>query len=224
MKKPFFYFVSLSLILFVSVWCHAQSKTNSPVTTSALEKAVLAEINFARENPQEYVKFLEEYKKLFKGNTVYLSNFLRIETKEGTAVVDEAIEFIKQQPKLSPYTFSDGLNLAAAAHMKDLSENFRLGHKGKDGSLPPVRLNRFGKVTGALSENIAYFTETARDIVISWILDDGTPNRAHRKNIFSPKFKRIGISAGKTKNGEGLCIIDLAESFSDHGKGGIIEF
>lgn len=198
--------------------------TPATQTTSAMEKAILAEINFARENPQAYVKFLEDYKKLFKGNTAYLSNFLRIETKEGVAPIDEAIVFLNAQPKLSPYGFSDGLNRAAAAHMKDLSENFRIGHKGKDGSLPPARMNRFGRVNGALAENIAYFTETARDIVLAWIVDDGFKARPHRANIFNAKFKVIGISFGKSQNGGGLCIIDLAEAFSERSKGGAIEF
>lgn len=224
MKKSFICFLSLSLILFVSALCRAQSKSAAPVTTSALEKAILAEINFARENPQAYVKFLEDYKKLFKGNTAYLSNYLRVETKEGAAPIEDAIVFLNAQPKLKPYSFSDGLNRAAAAHMKDLSENFKIGHTGKDGSTPPVRMNRFGKVGSNYAENIAYFTETARDIVMAWIIDDGFKARPHRKNIFNAKFKWVGISFAKGKGGEGLCILNLAEVFSEPGKGGVMEF
>lgn len=185
---------------------------------SDVEKAVLEELNLARRDPQNYAGYLEEFRKLYKGNTIYNKNFVRIETFEGVAAVDEAIAFLKTASPVEPYKFSDGLNKAAQAQLADLIENSSLGHTGKDGSDLPTRLAKFGKVTGRNAENIAFYAESPRNIVIRMIIDDGLKTRNHRKNLFSTELKLIGIAFGKGKSGEGLCVLDFAAAFAENGK------
>jgi uncharacterized protein YkwD len=190
-----------------------------------LEQAVLDEINTARKNPQKYIKYLEDYKKSFKGKTVYLSKDLLIETVEGTASIDEAIGYLKNLPALGYYDFSVGLNKAAARQLKDLIADSSIGHIGKDGSDLPARIRKFGAVSGKYAENIAYYAPTPRDVVLAMIIDDGIKNRSHRKNIFSPNFKIVGIAFGKSKSSPGLCVVNFAERFYEtNTKSGVRQF
>lgn len=208
----------------------AQTKTAGrkiPETAapSSIEQVVLEEINTARTEPQKYIKYLEDYKKLFKGSIVFLPNYLQVETSEGTAPVDEAIEYLKQVPKLNSYKFSDGLNQISRVQLTDLMEDSMLGHKGKDGSDLAQRLARVGRFGSLYAENISHYSEVPRQIVMMMIVDDGVKARSHRKNIFSPAFGVVGISFGKGKVGQGLCVVDFADTFfEDKPKSGMPEF
>lgn len=192
---------------------------------ASTEQSVLDEINKARSDPQKYIDFLTEYKKVFKGNVAFLPNYLQIETREGTAPIDEAIAFLKTVPKLPAYKFSDGLNKAAKLQLADLMQDNSLGHTGKNGSDLTQRMNKFGNFGSVNAENISFYSEDPRYIVLMWIVDDGVKSRSHRRNIFSPNFKVVGIGFGKGKIGEGLCVLTLADSFTDYnGKPGVREF
>lgn len=196
-----------------------------PILNSAsIEQSVLDEINAARSDPQKYIKYLEDYRKLFKGNLVDIPNQSQLQTNEGTVVIDEAIAFLKQLTKLEPYKFSNGLNQSAKTHLTDLMENDTLGHRGKDGSDPTVRMKRFGRFGSINAENISYFAQDARQIVMMMIIDDGWKSRSHRKNIFSPQLKVVGIAFGTGKTRQGLCVINFADSFSDSSYKGVREF
>ncbi|MGI8495183.1 MAG: CAP domain-containing protein, partial [Pyrinomonadaceae bacterium] len=177
--------------------------------------AILNEINTARKEPEKYIQYLDDYRKLFKGKTAYFPNYLRVQTQEGAVPIEEAIEFMKSLSKLEAYDFSSGLNKSAAAQLGDLIENSSLGHTGKDGSNLSKRLGKFGRTGGRYAENLAFYAETARDVVLLMIVDDGIQNRAHRKNIFSTDFKVIGVAFGKGKSAEGLCVMQFAGSFTE---------
>lgn len=191
-----------------------QSSNQMPETMS-FEQAILDEINMARTNPQKYIQYLEEYKKLFKGNIAYLPKSVMLATNEGTAAVDDAISYLKSVSTLKPYIFSTGLNKVVSLHMKDLVENPALSHKSKDGGDLYSRLTKVGSVDGNYAENITFKAETARAVVLTMLIDDGVKSRGHRKNILSPMYKVIGIAFAKGKPGDNLCIVDFTEGFSD---------
>lgn len=200
-------------------------KKPETIASSSNEQAVLEEINAARAEPEKYIKYLEDYKKAFKGNTVFLPNYLQVQTNEGVAPIDEAIAYLKQISKLGGYKFSDGLSKISNAQLTDLEENPSLGHKGKDGSNLQRRFAKFGSSGNFSAENISLYSEVPRQIVLMMIVDDGVQSRIHRKNIFSPNFKFVGIAFGKGRVGQGLCVVDFADSFAENNsKSGMREF
>jgi len=55
--------------------------------------------------------------------------------------------------------------------------------------------NSIGK--GLMGENLAFGNKTGKDAILSLLIDDGIPNRLHRKNLFSDEFTHIGMAMGE---------------------------
>ena len=190
--EKFFAFSVICLFLLVCL-------TPSLFAQSEIEEQILNEINVARTNPQIYIAYLEEHKKLFKGKKIDYGDYM-IETSEGTAAVDETIQYLKKLPQLMPLKFSTILAKPAKRQLSDVLENPTLGHKGKDGSNLPKRMAEFGiESQGSSGENILRETSGSRRIVLTMIIDDSVKDRGHRKNIFDDKFKHVGIAYGDGK-------------------------
>lgn len=218
--KDSFRFLLVALFILGAFFITATAQQNSlqsNTLSNDINKAILNEVNAARANPQSFIPYLERYRATFKGKTAYHPNGKMVTTIEGTAVIDEAIGYLKSLSKLPPYTMSKGLLTAANAHVTDLMENSALGHYGKDGSDLPTRLKKFGLYGKLTAENITYYAPLARDIVMTMIIDDGVKSRGHRKNIFSTNFKQIGPAFGQSKKGENLCVLIFADSFKEAG-------
>lgn len=62
---------------------------------------------------------------------------------------------------------------------------------------------------GSLSENISFGWKTAKDIVLSMIIDDGVKSRGHRMNLFNSNYKKIGVASGKHKAYEHCTVMDF---------------
>lgn len=186
-----------------------------PALLSAREQATIDEINLARANPAEYIKFLEQFRKLYRGRSIHYSDGSELVTIEGVAALDEAVAFMRTLKPLPPLELRAGMVLAAKDHVNDLVKTGKSGHKGSDGSSPGDRMSRYGNWADTLGEDIVYFSRSAREDVVALIIDDGTSNRGHRKNIFQPAFHVIGIGLGPAQNSGTLCIITFAGNFKD---------
>ena len=183
---------------------------------SALEREVLDEMNLAREDPQKYAGFIEEFKKYYDGNRLTPPGRKKaIVTNEGLPAVDEAITFLRNQKPLSPLDTAKGLCLAAKDHANDLAAKGISGHRGSDGSLPNARVDRYGAWEGAIGETVVYEVSPARQIVISLIIDDGTPNRGHRRNIFDPNYRVAGVSIVESETNGARCVVDYVGGFKE---------
>lgn len=225
--KTIAFFASIFLCCFLSAAAQ-KNKSAAPLKNvqtnakpsetlySEMEKALLDEINAARTNPLQYVAFLEEYKKSAKGNSFSLPGDIRLTTTEdAAALIDDAIAELKKLAKSANLGFSNGLIKAAQNHNADLKNNFALGHLGKDGSGLEKRLAKVGSAGISVAENLSYGAASPREILMSWILDDGIKSRAHRKNIFSPRFSVFGVSCNKGANEAVVCVALFANSFTE---------
>jgi uncharacterized protein YkwD len=185
---------------------------------STLEQATIDEINLARANPSAYIKFLEEFKRYFHGREIHYPDGFVLVSSEGVAPLDEAIAFLRLLKPLPPLKLSPGMISAAKDHMNDLVKTGKSGHKGSDGSTVGDRLNRYGTWADSLGEDIVYHSRSAREDVVSLIIDDGTSNRGHRKNLFKSDFHVVGIALSPQLKRETLCVITFSAGFIDKPK------
>jgi uncharacterized protein YkwD len=203
-----------SLILFdASRTTHSQT---SQATLSQVEQDLLNEINKARAEPQVYAGYLEKLKPLFKGK-VYTAEGMEngLETQEGWDAVEDAIKFMRAAKPLRPLSASEGLRLAAVTHVKDQSASGSTGHAGADKMLIEERAKPFGAWQGGIGENLVYGSESARERLLTWLIDDGVKTRGHRRRVMSEDYTVAGVSCGPHPEFGTMCVLALAGGFTD---------
>lgn len=85
------------------------------------------------------------------------------------------------------------LQKAAAYHAADLGATGETGHKSSDGTTFPDRVRSYYE-GGYIAENCAYGCETALEVVMQLLVDEGVPSLGHRKNILNPQIVAIGVA------------------------------
>jgi uncharacterized protein YkwD len=195
------------------------TKGENPTTLSfmsQLEKEIVDEMNLVRTEPQKYAAYVEEFKKYYDGNRLKLPGRAKaIVTNDGIAAVDEAINFLRGAQPLPAFDVAKGICSAAADHAKDLAGKGITGHRGSDGSTPNARVDRYGQWDAAIGETVVYEVSPARQIIIALIIDDGVPNRGHRRNIFDPNYHVTGISVSEPLTFGSKCVIDYVGGFKE---------
>jgi uncharacterized protein YkwD len=187
---------------------------------STSSRAVLRELNLARQNPALYATFVEELRGRMNGNVMVLPGHTRIRTKEGTGALDDAIRFLRSAQPQAPLALSPGMSRAAADHCADQASG-GFGHAGRDSSHADKRIARYGAFGGCWGENISYGKATARDVVLALIIDDGLPARKHRHNIFNPNFNFAGAAFGRHARFGTVCSMDFAGTYIERGESSV---
>jgi len=182
-----------------------------------LEKNIIIELNKVRTNPSKYSElYIEPMRQYFNGTLYQYPNEIALRTKEGVSAVNECIRFLNSVTPIEALHPSEGLYKAAKNHMDDQSKTGQTGHTGSDGSSMSQRIDRYGKWEKIIGENIAYGPTDAQWIVTGLLVDDGVPSRGHRKNIFNPEFKVIGVSYGVHPKIRTVTVMDFAGGFVDN--------
>lgn len=211
--------LAIAIVASLTVFTSSYSQTNkSPATGTALsdsERELLNEINQVRANPQLYVSYLEKLRPQFKGKEYKAPGRDPLLTEEGWSAVDDAIKFLTAAKPLPPLLASNGLCLAALTHVKDQSGSGATGHRGGNSSMIEERVKPFGRWEGAIGENITYGSDSARERLLTWLIDDGVPSRGHRRRLLSTDYQVAGVSCGAHPQFSAMCVLTLAGGFTE---------
>ena len=66
-----------------------------------------------------------------------------------------------------------------------------------------------------MAENIGFGDPPGRNMVTILLVDDGVPDRGHRKKMLSGRYTQVGIACGPHKVYRYMCVIDFAERFEE---------
>jgi uncharacterized protein YkwD len=177
----------------------------APVWAGGFEKAVLAEMNFARTQPFDYAQYLRRRARV--------GDEYEAQTAPGptdAADLSEAIEFLEHQKPLPALRADERLAKTAMVHVRAQGGAGTVGHGEADGTTFEVRLHREGVWAGIAGENISYGRETSRGVITQLIIDSGVRGRGHRVNIFDPTFEDAGVACGPHQTYRVMCVIDFA--------------
>jgi uncharacterized protein YkwD len=194
------------------------------VHLSPLEKDVVQEINLARTQPKTYAAFLEQLRPNYVSGrgqspgartTITKGGKTTLVTAEGPKALDQAIAFLRSTPPLPPLTVLRGMSLGSKDHVKEQESTGVISHQGRDGSRPGDRVSRYGHWQGTISENISYGIDNARRMTMALIIDDGLPDRGHRKNMFDAQARLLGVACSNRVAGQTLCVTTFATEYTE---------
>ena len=217
MKVRFALFALIATLAFTA-FQSTQSQTNKSSGSGSLtdsERDLLNEINQARANPLLYATYLEKMKPQFSGKQYTPAGKDPLTTEEGWNAVDDAIRFLKVLKPLPPLIASNGLSLAAMTHVKDQSSSGGTGHRSGNSNMIEDRVKPYGRWQGAIGENICYGNDSARERLLTWLIDDGFPSRGHRRRLMGNEYQVAGISCGSHPQYSAMCVLTLAGGFSE---------
>lgn len=189
------------------------SGAEAPAPPRATGRAVLEELNRARQDPKAYAAHLRVFLGRFQGRRLEMPGEIALITEEGEPAVREAIAFLEGQAPLQPLGFAEGLARAAEDHVLAQGPTGATGHTGPKGDRMTDRIDARGTWSGSIGEAISYGPPDARGIVVQLLIDDGVPNRGHRKALFNPAFRMAGAAVGAHARYGHMAVLDFAEGF-----------
>lgn len=201
-------------VILLTLWVFLAMASAAIALDQSLSRQVLAEINLARTQPRAYAGFVREFRSHFRGKTYGLpDSTTRVQTNEGVKAVDEAIKVLSRVKPVLPFTWSSGLASAAAELAEEQGRSGDIGHNGNKSGGMRERIEHHGEWMGRIGENIGYGPQDPRSMVMQLIIDDGVPDRGHRKNTFSEAFTTAGVACGSHTRYGIVCVIDFAGGF-----------
>ncbi len=207
------------LLLIVVLFFSSCSDDNQAITPleykNISHQALLDEINLARSSPKDYANLIEQTLQYYgeqNDKILSLPGKTPILTTEGKSAAVEAINYLKKQVGVKKLKLNSGLNKAAQYHCDLQGKTGQIGHDSPNGAKVIDRLLRFGSFVPSSSygENIAYGTDTPRQIVMQLIIDDGVASRGHRHIIYNANFDTVGFGWGPHSVYRIMCVMDFA--------------
>lgn len=162
----------------------------------AQQRAVAEEVNLARTDPRGYAKLVQAFFANLGTDGVHRRGRSKVRMSEGRRAVADAIAFLNRIEPRAPLALNTCLSQAAQDHAADLGATGSTEHVGADRSQPWERATRRLGRRVDCGENLGFGSETAREDVISLIVDDGVPSRGHRLSLLAEQFRSLGIGVG----------------------------
>ena len=108
--------------------------------------------------------------------------------------------------------------LAAKDHCQDLGMKGKVSKNGagSDGTSYLERLNRYGDLGSAISEDVnIYQRPNVKEMMIQLLLEE-VPNSASDPSIWNSSFKKMGLAACTHASMGNLMVLLLAEEFEEN--------
>jgi uncharacterized protein YkwD len=190
---------------------------------SALEQAVLDEINWARTHPGQAADYLDktiaplfllENKEAFKDEPTTRAPLpeergLYRTTQEGLGLVRETAAWLRAQRPRPAVEWNDALGRMADALVTLQGPSGEMGHDRHGVDWMSLASGLDPRLV-CCGETNSYGSADPRTIVIDLIVDDGVPSRGHRATIFdaSKGYNVVGIAVGPHTTHRFMCVID----------------
>lgn len=181
-----------------------------PVDYHELVAQLKDEHNKIRTAPKTYIPILQRQILLFRGDIIYRTGESPFQTYEGKAAFEEAITFLENQVAVPELFFDENLCKSGNELLKDIGPKGLTSHETSDGKGLTDRIELFCEWDGAIAESIEFSSNTAQNIIISLLVDDGMEDRPHRFNLFNPDLNLFGVSCGVHSEFEHMTVIDYA--------------
>ena len=179
-----------------------------------IERQVLFELNKVRNNPRRFAEeYMEELRASFEGKVYTYPGRTPVNTREGVSPLNEFIQILKKTDPIPILYPAEGLAKASFLLADDQQKHGGIGHISKNGYTPQNRIKRYGTWDICSGEDITYGSFEAREIVIALLIDDGVPDRGHRKNVLNPCFHFAGVAYGGHPTYQSMCVIDYAGDY-----------
>ena len=114
--------------------------------------------------------------------------------------------------------WSDELEKAAMDHVEDIGPLGMISGRGTDGSLPIIRIGRYGRIDSAWAESSQYGAQTTMDVIERLIVCDGQPKRGFRASLFNPDLHLCGVATGPHATHYSIVQIDYVNKFLKDGE------
>lgn len=196
----------------VAILALTLSASTAVAAPSGFEGRVMDELDYFREDPDDYANVLREYRGRFDGKLMVAEegDDADIMTTEGVAAVDEAIRALRGQGPLSSLTWSEPLARAAADHVAEQSRSGAVGHySGARGPSERMRARGGGPY---VSEVITYGHRTPEGVIYQLLVDDGVPGRGHRATLLRKDLRYAGVACGSHRVWRTMCVIMMSQT------------
>ncbi len=198
-------FIKLFMILsFLGLALGGNAQNLAAFSAEVLQKANTAEKNTQLNEEEKKIIFYMNLVRLEPQQ--FLNSILTPYTKENevskNSYYNSLVRDLKNAQSTSVLVFKDDLHKVAVEFAKDLSKSGKIGHVNSKGQDFSVRTKHLLSNYSALAENCQFGYDSALDIVIDLLIDDGVPSLGHRKTILNKEYQFVGVSTNTHKNYE----------------------
>lgn len=172
----------------------------------SMHDAVMKSLSQNEQEVYYWVNVLRADPDLFLKNYVlpFLSQFPEAKGSSASSLIAD----LKAQSELPMMAPKDNLLKASRVHAVDLSKQNRISHSSSDGRSFRQRMEAAG-VTTCAGENILEGKSDALKAVILLLIDEGVPDKGHRKSLLNARFNLMGCSFVPKKDGQSYVLVQV---------------
>jgi uncharacterized protein YkwD len=181
----------------------------APFDEARFVRRLLDEINALRADPPAWCATLNEFRACFadKRYESPTQSQVKTETDEGVAAVQLASDVLAKLSPLPPLAVAHGLSLACAT--------FTATQTGELSAPTGAKARReLHGLSSAYVELLNVGGASPKEVVLQWLVADGSEARKSRKALLNPAATHIGASAVRNRTCFQVTLCAVAENFA----------